>query len=193
MKCLNCQREIADGSSFCTNCGALANLDGNNKNDSDEIQAEDSAPNRAVNTDPVEASKLTMGSNKAENTELTNSAKNSESVDEAISAEKMKPKKNFDESMVKIMQTRVRPLRTWSFIWREIISYLPIINLIVFFIQAFADGVNLNSRSYARAKLVKYLLATIILLVAIGAFLLYYNETIIIIREFIDMLYESIH
>ncbi len=91
------------------------------------------------------------------------------------------------------MKSKVRPLRTWSFFWRELICCIPIINLVVFFVQAFADGVNFNSRSYARAKLIKFMIITLLLLAAAILVLIYYDSITEFIRGAIDYLYSYIH
>ena len=101
--------------------------------------------------------------------------------------------KEIDEAMISSMKSKVRPLRTWSFFWRELICCIPIINLVVFFVQAFADGVNFNSRSYARAKLIKFMIITLLLLAAAILVLIYYDSITEFIRGAIDYLYSYIH
>ncbi len=206
MRCPNCGQEIIDGSAFCTNCGALMNLDDEKKQNSELSQGNNHVANEHVNLAPADTNGAdTIKESSIPNIEqaITDDAAANEIVENGKAADaayskipavgSQNEKSGFDESMVKSMQTKVHPMRTWSFFWREIVSCLPIINLVVFFIQAFADGVNFNSRSFARAKLIKYLISTVILLVLVGMFLVNYNWAIEFIRDSIDYLYDCIH
>lgn len=205
MRCPNCGQEIIDGSAFCTNCGALMNLDDEKKQNSELPQGNSFVANEHVNPAPIDTDGADKTKENIPNIEqaTTDDATANEMVENGKAADaayskisaigSQNEKSGFDESMVKSMQTKVHPMRTWSFFWREIVSCLPIINLVVFFIQAFADGVNFNSRSFARAKLIKYLISTVILLVLIGMFLMNYNWVIEFIRNSIDYLYDCIH
>lgn len=206
MRCPNCDQEMIDGSAFCTNCGALMNLDDDKKQNREFPQGNDDVANEPVNLMPVNADGSYTIKDSIPNVEqatndaaIANETAESGKASDDASYSKIpvvgnkNEKRGFDESMVKSMQTKVHPMRTWSFFWREIVSYLPIINFVVFFIQAFADGVNLNSRSFARAKLIKYLISVVILLALIGVFLLNYNWMIEFIRNSIDYLYNCIH
>lgn len=205
MRCPNCGQEIIDGSAFCTNCGALMNLDDEKKQNSELPQGNNHVANEHVNPAPVDTNGADTIKENIPNIEQATTddvtaneiVENGKAADAAYAkipeAQNQNEKSGFDESMVKSMQKKVHPMRTWSFFWREIVSGLPIINLVVFFIQAFADGVNFNSRSFARAKLIKYLILTVILLALVGMFLVNYNWVIEFIRDSIDYLYDSIH
>ena len=63
-----------------------------------------------------------------------------------------------------------KPLSTWSYIWRGVLFSIPIIGLVLLFVFAFAQGINENSRSFARAWLIKLLvgLIVVIALVIVG-------------------------
>lgn len=61
------------------------------------------------------------------------------------------------------VQPPVKPLSTWSFIWRKLLFMIPIVNIVVLFVFAFAEGINKNSRSYARAALIGLLTAAVLL------------------------------
>lgn len=205
MRCMNCGKEITDGSAFCTNCGALMNLDDEKKQDSKPTYGNSYVANEHVNltpadtdvTDTIKENSLNIERTITDDSATNTIVENGKAADAAYSEKPVVGNQNgksgFDESMVKSMHTKVRPIRTWSFFWREIVSYLPIINLVVFFIQAFADGINFNVRSFARAKLIKYLISTVILLVLIGMFLINYERSIEFIRNSIDYLYNCIH
>lgn len=205
MRCPNCGKEINDGSAFCTNCGALMNLDDEKRQDSESTQGNIDVANEHVNSTPADTdgtdaiqenipnAEQAVTDDSAANKIVGNGKAADASYLEIPAVGNQNEKNGFDESMVKSMQAKVHPMRTWSFFWREIVSYLPIINLVVFFIQAFADGINFNARSFARAKLIKYLISTIILLILIGLFLANYNWSINFIRNSIDYLYDCIH
>lgn len=85
-------------------------------------------------------------------------------------------------------QPPVKPLSTWSFIWRKLLFLIPIVNIIVLFVFAFAEGINKNSRSYARAALIGLL--AVALITAAGAVLcvVYSNEIISWLQSLIEQL-----
>ena len=71
----------------------------------------------------------------------------------------------------------VKPLSTWSYIWREFVFLIPIVNIVVLFILAFAEGINKNSRSFARSRLIYALIITVALI--IGVILIYvYSDAV---------------
>ena len=112
--------------------------------------------------------------------------------DAAPHEEKIK-KKGYDPALVKKMQAQLKPLSTWGFFWREAICFIPIINLAFLFVFAFADGINLNSRAFARSKLIRYLIYTVILLAALVLYFIFQEEIMNVIHVVIDNLYKYIH
>ena len=112
--------------------------------------------------------------------------------DAAPHEEKIK-KKGYDPALVKKMQAQLKPLSTWGFFWREAICFIPIINLAFLFVFAFADGINLNSRAFARSKLIRYLIYTVILLAALVLYFIFQEEIMNVIHAVIDNLYKYIH
>ena len=112
--------------------------------------------------------------------------------DAAPHEEKIK-RKGYDPALVKKMQAQLKPLSTWGFFWREAICFIPIINLAFLFVFAFADGINLNSRAFARSKLIRYLIYTVILLAALVLYFIFQEEIMNVIRVVIDNLYKYIH
>ena len=114
--------------------------------------------------------------------------------DAAPHEEKKKEKeKGYDPALVKKMQAQLKPLSTWGFFWREAICFIPIINLAFLFVFAFADGINLNSRAFARSKLIRYLIYTVILLAALVLYFIFQEEIMNVIHAVIDNLYKYIH
>ncbi len=189
MICTNCGNEIAEGSSFCTNCGAIFNAG----------QLHDSENSNDVEVDLGQEKKLDNEENKEQNSdngketdECTDVCDEGAEKQEILSPDSAK-EKLYREKIIKSMKSEVRPLRTWSFFWRELISLLPVINLIVFFVQAFGEGINYNSRSYARAKLICVITVTVLLLGAMASMLIWYDDVMNIIRNVIDSLYSYIH
>lgn len=104
-----------------------------------------------------------------------------------------KKKKGFDPALVKKMQAQLKPLSTWGFIWREAICFIPLISLAFLFVLAFADGVNLNSRSFARSRLIRYLIYTVVMLAALILYFIFRDEIMDTVRLIIDNLYNYIH
>lgn len=194
MICTNCGNEIAEGCSFCTNCGAILNAEQlhnseNSNDDAIETNQEKELDNEESKEQNVSDSKETDECIEASCESVENPKNINPDTSECLSAKE----KLYREKIIKSMKSEVRPLRTWSFFWRELITLLPIINLVVFFIQAFGEGVNYNSRSYARAKLICVITVTVVLLGAMASMLIWYDDVMNIIRNVIDSLYSYIH
>lgn len=86
------------------------------------------------------------------------------------------------------VQPPVKPLSTWSFIWRKLLFMIPIVNIVALFVFAFAEGINKNSRSYARAALIGLLTAAVLFAVAAVLCYLYTNEIIGWVRSLVEKL-----
>ena len=112
---------------------------------------------------------------------------------DAATHEEKRKEKGYDPALVKKMHAQLKPLSTWGFFWREAICFIPIINLAFLFVFAFADGINLNSRAFARSKLIRYLIYTVILLAALVLYFIFQEEIMNVIRVVIDNLYKYIH
>lgn len=68
----------------------------------------------------------------------------------------------------------IKPLKTGAFLGLLILSLIPLVNLIVFFILAFVRGINLNIRNFSRAVLFLILIITVVVSVSVGS-LYYFN------------------
>lgn len=86
------------------------------------------------------------------------------------------------------VQPPVKPLSTWSFIWRKLLFMIPIVNIVVLFVFAFAEGINKNSRSYARAALIGLLTAALLFAAAAVLCYLYTDEIIGWVRSLVEKL-----
>lgn len=218
MICPNCGNEVAEGFVFCTSCGAILKSEINSNAAGDRADSEERGERDLAQGTAAALAAESAGNDSASASE--NNACGEAQTGAAGEHEKgfggaVEPvipsyvpvsnpaydrfeapalnQKEVDEAMISSMKSKVRPLRTWSFFWRELICCIPIINLVVFFVQAFADGVNFNSRSYARAKLIKFMIITLLLLAAAILVLIYYDSITEFIRGAIDYLYSYIH
>lgn len=86
------------------------------------------------------------------------------------------------------VQPPVKPLSTWSFIWRKLLFMIPIVNIVVLFVFAFAEGINKNSRSYARAALIGLLTAAVLFAAAAVLCYIYTDEIIGWVRSLVEKL-----
>ena len=86
------------------------------------------------------------------------------------------------------VQPPVKPLSTWSFIWRKLLFMIPIVNIVVLFVFAFAEGINKNSRSYARAALIGLLTAAVFFAATAVLCYLYTDEIIGWVRSLVEKL-----
>ena len=162
MICPNCGKEAADGALFCTGCGGrLDNLPKQEKmTASENSNNDDSSVMDAVFTsDAADGTHETnSGNTVAENSGVAGADENSgERMSAAnddnlkaqpangISTEKDKNAAPCDSAAA--VQPPVKPLSTWSFIWRKLLFMIPIVNIVVLFVFAFAEGINKNSRA----------------------------------------------
>lgn len=72
--------------------------------------------------------------------------------------------KKSEENTIKIKNAPAKPLSTWGFVWRTFLFLVPILNLILLFSFAFSNGINPNSRAYARCWLIYMLIGAVILI-----------------------------
>ncbi|MBR5948440.1 MAG: zinc-ribbon domain-containing protein [Clostridia bacterium] len=157
MKCPNCGNPIEGNSLFCTNCGGrLDNIDAAS-NEGSFSETAQSAEAPLDNLNPPETPAAPAYVNTAA------LAKKPQRAEPAAHAQKGAKKKRD--------MAPCRPLSTWGFIWRTLLFCIPVVNLIFLFVFAFADGINENSRSYARSWLILMLVGVI--LFVIGAVICY--------------------
>lgn len=194
MICPNCGKEAADGALFCTGCGVrLDNLPKQEKmTASENSNNDDSSVMDAVFTsDAADGTHETnSGNTVAENSGERMSAANDDNLKaqpaNEISTEKDKNAAPCESAAA--VQPPVKPLSTWSFIWRKLLFMIPIVNIIVLFVFAFAEGINKNSRSYARAALIGLLTAAVLFAAAAVLCYLYTDEIIGWVRSLVEKL-----
>lgn len=209
MICPNCGKEAADGALFCTGCGGrLDNLPkqekmtaSENSNNSNNSNNDDSSVMDAVFTSDAAngTHETNSGNTIAENSGVAGADENSgERMSAAnddnlkaqpingISTEKDKNAAPCESAAA--VQPPVKPLSTWSFIWRKLLFMIPIVNIVVMFVFAFAEGINKNSRSYARAALIGLLTAAVLFAAAAVLCYLYTDEIIGWVRSLVEKL-----
>ena len=57
------------------------------------------------------------------------------------------------------------PLSIWGYMWRTVLFSIPIVNIIVLFVFAFASGINKNSKNYASAMLILGLICIVLFII----------------------------
>ena len=203
MICPNCGKEAADGALFCTGCGGrLDNLPKQEKmTASENSNNDDSSVMDAVFTsDAADGTHETnSGNTVAENSGVAGADENSGERMSAANDDNLKAQPANENSTEKdknaapcesaaAVQTPVKPLSTWSFIWRKLLFMIPIVNIVVLFVFAFAEGINKNSRSYARAALIGLLTAAVLFAAAAVLCYLYTDEIIGWVRSLVEKL-----
>lgn len=203
MICPNCGKEAADGALFCTGCGGrLDNLPKQEKmTASENSNNDDSSVMDAVFTsDAADGTHETnSGNTVAENSGVAGADENSGERMSAANDDNLKAQPANENSTEKnknaapcesvaAVQPPVKPLSTWSFIWRKLLFMIPIVNIVVLFVFAFAEGINKNSRSYARAALIGLLTAAVLFAAAAVLCYLYTDEIIGWVRSLVEKL-----
>ena len=203
MKCTKCDNEAMENEVLCAECAAKERNINNEEQTKTEKLTEEEVKVE-ISSAEVENSEDNRVITEQEAPQAANSVPTyvptaspaydgfSMNQDAATHEEKRK-EKGCDPALVKKMQAQLKPLSTWGFFWREAICFIPIINLAFLFVFAFADGINLNSRAFARSKLIRYLIYTVILLAALVLYFIFQEEIMNVIRVVIDNLYKYIH
>ena len=207
MKCNKCDNEAMENEFLCAECAAKERNINNEEQTKTEKLTEEEVKVE-ISSAEVENSEDNRVITEQEAPQAANSVPTyvptaspaydgfSMNQDAAPHEEKKKEKekeKGYDPALVKKMQAQLKPLSTWGFFWREAICFIPIINLAFLFVFAFADGINLNSRAFARSKLIRYLIYTVILLAALVLYFIFQEEIMNVIHAVIDNLYKYIH
>ena len=203
MKCTKCDNEAMENEVLCAECAAKErNINNEEQTETEKLTEEEVKVE--ISSAEVENSEDNRVITGQEAPQAANSVPTyvptaspaydgfSMNQDAAPHEEKIK-RKGYDPALVKKMQAQLKPLSTWGFFWREAICFIPIINLAFLFVFAFADGINLNSRAFARSKLIRYLIYTVILLAALVLYFIFQEEIMNVIRVVIDNLYKYIH
>ncbi len=88
-----------------------------------------------------------------------------------------------------LLQTQIKrfkPISTWTFFWMEVIALIPFVNLIVFFIWAFKKDVNVNRKSFAREKLLRWLIFGVIPIGVLALFIIMHSTFGVFVENFIN-------
>ena len=199
MICPNCGKEAADGALFCTGCGGrLDNLPKQEKMTASENSNNDDSS--VFTSDAADGTHETNSENTvAENNDVAGADENSGERMSAANDDNLKAQPANGISTEKdknaapcesaaAVQPPVKPLSTWSFIWRKLLFMIPIVNIVVLFVFAFAEGINKNSRSYARAALIGLLTAAVLFAAAAVLCYLYTDEIIGWVRSLVEKL-----
>lgn len=176
MKCPNCGKELAEGERFCINCGT--NVE-NYVNQAGQTIAEDLDAT-------VKAEGIADAAPAYQNTPAyvppapqqpyVNTAAPQPTYHNPAAANVEPEKPTEKEPKAKRNMAPCKPLSTWSFIWRTVVSAMPVIGLIVLLIMAFAKNINANSKSFARSRLIFRLILFILCGVCVGLFFLFQEQ-----------------
>lgn len=184
MNCPKCGTPIENGLSFCTECGTRLDIALEEAAETAANSASETIENIACEAgqsvnNAVETAQgaYTPAEPPASETELPKH--------EQPAAPAVEPKpyvnaaafvNNKPASAVKTQQPAAKkskvnrapckPLSTWGFVWRTFLFLIPVLNLILLFSLAFSEGVNENTRSYARSWLIYMLIGALLVVAA---------------------------
>lgn len=138
MICRNCGKEAPEGAKFCDACGTPLTAP----------QQENPAPQ------PEEVPQMVSQPNEGENQNAAGAVPpvppeppvwNSASYQPGAAPvpEQAAPKKSKDD-----------PMSTGQFFLMDLLSAIPLVNIIVFIIWSFSESINVNRRNWARARLI---------------------------------------
>lgn len=186
MKCPNCGKETIPGALYCTGCGGRLDtvhddeagaekpvgedvLDEKDEASSEKNDKEAKTFSRVDEVEePFPCNPVGLNNDGEnvddcldEHTADNGTYAENDDVADDVGFEAVPAKKNSKIEQRRIIR-RLRPLGTWSFFWRDALSLIPLVNIVVMFVFAFADGINENSKAFARAKLIRYLLVFIV-------------------------------
>lgn len=173
MICPTCGKLNENGRAYCTECGARLldpaekaeqAFDAALENASDAAEAtagdtKDTASNiyESVSTHEVSAVPTAPAAPPEPPKPYVNHA--------ALASNKPAPTvRKSEENAIKIKNAPAKPLSTWGFVWRTFLFLIPILNLVLLFSFAFSNGINPNSRSYARCWLIYMLIGAVMLI-----------------------------
>lgn len=157
MNCPTCGNPIEGSSAFCTNCGAK--LDG--PNEAAPAQTDGAFDGESGYSDPAP---VPAPAPKPASGGYVNAAA-------AVNQAQRQQRPHAPAKSRKRDMAPCRPISTWGFVWRTLLFMIPVLGLVLMFVFAFANGINENSRSYARSALILTLLFAIIVIA--GAVLCY--------------------
>ncbi len=149
MVCKNCGKEAPEGARFCDACGTpLTEAQENSA-------AQEGAQPAAVSAQPEDAQTAAAPQQTACRPQSDGGAAvppqeppvwNSAAYQPgAVSPSGVQPSQK---------KSKTDPMSTAQFFLMDLISIIPVVNLVVFIIWSFSDSVNLNRRNWARARLI---------------------------------------
>lgn len=179
MNCPNCGKETLPGALFCTGCGGrLDTVEVNDGSNSEPAWSDELGKSFSETSDPVLDAEFEPAASLMEPADAiaemptapaeqgyANAASVADAPAPSDKSETDPQNSASATANKKIKRLKyAKPLSTWSFVWREFVFMIPIINVIVLFVLAFGEGVNKNSRSFARSRLIYMLIAAIIII-----------------------------
>lgn len=127
MICSKCGKELPENATFCTNCGASMNEQGN-----------------AVQMDEQ--------MNGAQQGKYQQGGYQQGGYQQGAYQQGGYPQGMYQQDV----PLEYRPVSTWSYVGYEILFMIPCIGIIVFLIIAFGANTNVNLQNYARGKCIIY-------------------------------------
>ena len=140
MICTNCGKQALEGAKFCDACGAPLPVE--EPAAVQEVPAQESQlPEEA----PVQPSQQTQDAANAVPPQPEQATWSSTTYQPGVAAPV--PEKPVEK------KSKTDPMSTGQFFLMDLISIIPVVNLIVFIVWSFVDSVNVNRRNWARARL----------------------------------------
>lgn len=176
MYCLNCGSQMAEGSKFCISCGS--------KYENSEPVQETAAQEAAVSVEgsavveetaqvapqPVAPQPVQQTSQVAQ-PKPVQSTFTQPAIQQPVKPLQQQnyantPPQAVSQPVMPVKPEKIAPLPVWKYIGIFLIMGIPILGIVMVFVWAFGNSFNKNTKNYARAILITFLIMLVLMAIS---------------------------